>query len=69
MQKLADGTKYFVLSTKDFEEFTEEQIPSNVKYPATSGVTYISDNTDIMTYKKMAALREYMQVLQRLTQV
>lgn len=57
VQKLADGTKYFVLSTKDFEEFTDEQIPSNVKYPATSGVTYISDNTDIMTYKKDGSVK------------
>lgn len=51
IQKLSDGTRYIVLSDKDFVEFGEEQIPSNVIYPSTSGVTYVTGDKDIFTYK------------------
>lgn len=51
IQKLSDGTRFITLSDKDFEDFKEEAIPSNIKYPATSGVTYVSSDTDVITYK------------------
>ena len=51
IQKLSDGTRFITLSDKDFEDFKEETIPSNIKYPATAGVTYVSSDTDVITYK------------------
>ena len=51
IQKLSDGTRFITLSDKDFEDFKEEAIPSNIKYPATAGVTYVSSDTDVITYK------------------
>lgn len=50
-RKLSDGTRFITLSDKDFEDFKEEAIPSNIKYPATAGVTYVSSDTDVITYK------------------
>ncbi|MDO5382409.1 MAG: Ig-like domain-containing protein [Eubacteriales bacterium] len=49
VQQLADGTKYIVLDDTDYVPFTNELIPSNVKFPATSRVTYLSSNTDVFT--------------------
>lgn len=51
IQKLADGTRYIVLSDEDFTEFTEEELPSNIIYPATAGITYLTGDKDIFTYK------------------
>ena len=51
IQKLADGTRYIVLSDEDFTEFTEEELPSNIIYPTTAGITYLTGDKDIFTYK------------------
>ena len=48
---LADGTKYMILSNKDYEEFSYEDIPSNVKYPSKSGVLYRTSNSDVAKVK------------------
>lgn len=52
IQKLSDGTRYIVLSDKDFVDFTEEEIPSNIVHPATAGVTYLTGDKNIFTYNK-----------------
>lgn len=51
IQQLADGTRYIVLSDEDFTEFTEEELPSNIIYPTTAGITYLTGDKDIFTYK------------------
>ena len=40
IQTLSSGTKYMILDTTDFKDFTYETVPSDVTYPSTSGVTY-----------------------------
>lgn len=42
--------RYMVLDTTPFAEFTQEEIPSNIMYPATSGVTFRSEDTNVCTY-------------------
>lgn len=48
---LASGEKYMVLDRTDFADFTYEEVPSNVKIPETSGVTYRSADTSICGVK------------------
>ena len=48
---LASGEKYMVLDRTDYAEFKYEEIPSNVLYPETSGVTYRADDTDVCEVK------------------
>lgn len=43
------STKYMVLSDKDYEEFSYEELPSNVVYPTKSNVTYRTEDTNIAT--------------------
>ena len=42
--------RYMVLDTSPFTEFTQEEIPSNIMYPATSGVTFRSEDSNVCTY-------------------
>ena len=42
--------RYMVLDTNPFTEFTQEEIPSNIMYPATSGVTFRSEDSNVCTY-------------------
>ncbi len=49
IKTLASGEKYMVLDDTDFVDFKYEEIPSNVIIPATSGVTYRSDNPAVAT--------------------
>lgn len=43
------STKYMVLSDKDYEEFSYEELPSNVVYPTKSNVVYRTEDTNIAT--------------------
>lgn len=49
ISELPNGTKYMILSNEDFIPFSYENVPSNVKFPATSKVTYRSKDTNIFT--------------------
>lgn len=44
---LADGTKFMVLDRSDFQPFSYELVPSNVKNPTSSGVVYRTSNSDV----------------------
>lgn len=47
----SNGVKrYMVLDTTEYKDFMQEEVPSNIMYPATSGVTFRSDDKDVCTY-------------------
>ena len=39
-----------VLDKTEYKDFMQEEVPSNIMYPATSGVTFRSDDKDVCTY-------------------